>query len=86
MNMQNSGLPFYSCFLCRYDVFDIEAPSLHYEIKISMLILDEVKLDRNEQPVYSWRQISNFTLRPDQTIGRSADGRVFHFNQCHCAV
>lgn len=63
--------------LNRYDVFAVESPNVLYSIKVSLLSLEAIKMgEADEEVTYAWKLISNFTLSPDKTSGRSPDGRV----------
>lgn len=69
--------------LYRYDVFEVELPNLHYVIKVNLLGLETAVLEEEDDtPTYAWKVISNFTLSPDKTSGKSENGMVCEKLQC----
>lgn len=75
-------------------MFNIESPNLHYVITVKLFVLEPIPIPipveeeqqqgeevEEQEPKFIWRAVTNFTLSPDKTSGRSPDGRVgSHYN------
>lgn len=72
-----SSPPFLS--LTRYNVFEVGAPTMQYNITISLLEFSGVIKNEDKSVVKAnWTLVSQFNLNPSKTLGRSANGRVYY--------
>ena len=56
----------------RYNIFGIDAPFMQYNITIKIYQFNGV----DESFKANWTLVSQFSLNPSKTIGRSSNGRV----------